>query len=36
MAKKKTPARVPWTKEDVRALKTHSNRGPRSRRSPKP
>jgi len=24
MAKKKTPARVPWTKDDVRALKAHS------------
>ena len=24
MAKTKIPARVPWTKEDVRALKTHS------------
>jgi hypothetical protein len=24
MAKKKVPARVPWTKEDVRALKAHS------------
>jgi hypothetical protein len=24
MAKKQTPARVPWTKDDVRALKAHS------------
>ena len=24
MAKKKTPRRAPWTKEDVRALKAHS------------
>jgi hypothetical protein len=24
MAKKKTPGRAPWTKEDVRALKVHS------------
>jgi len=24
MAKKNTPARVPWTKDDVRALKAHS------------
>ena len=24
MAKKKITGRVPWTKEDVRALKTHS------------
>ena len=24
MAKKKTPARVPWTKDDVRAFKAHS------------
>ena len=24
MVKKKIPARVPWTKEDVRELKTHS------------
>ena len=24
MAKKKTPGRAPWTKEDVRALKAHS------------
>ena len=24
MAKTKIPARVPWTKEDVRALKAHS------------
>jgi hypothetical protein len=24
MAKKKVPARVPWTKDDVRALKAHS------------
>lgn len=24
MAKTKTPARAPWTKDDVRALKAHS------------
>jgi hypothetical protein len=24
MAKKKTPARSPWTKDDIRALKSHS------------
>ncbi len=24
MAKKRVPARVPWTKDDVRALKAHS------------
>jgi hypothetical protein len=25
MPKKKTPVRSPWTKDDIRQLKTHSN-----------
>jgi hypothetical protein len=36
MANTKIPVQVPWTKEDVPALKATRNRRPQSWRSPKP